>query len=1369
MRRGKRNVSPGVRHATSMAIVAALVAGGLALQTTPARGQALADYTAAPPFIDNVVKPNVFILLDNSGSMNFHTYAGAFSPTEDYTGLFDHAECYKYNATDEKFEPDPSANPDPMPAGGWTCQGNVTYEWSGNLLNYVAMRRFDIVKQALTGGVCTNMTPDGCMQVVGEQSFTQYQYIRRQSMSASLAEHRIPESIRPSSGDVHFYTMGTDTAIAGTFCVDAGSTVQLIQDDLNTLKHATTCSDGSDGYTETLYRIKIDLLAPAPPGIIQQVGSRVRFGLFLLHPKEGGYVAAEPGQGTTATLNAINNSEALQSTPMTETLVDGLRYLAQVGPPLIDPDAYTLGDPTRDPYYFAEAGGTVECCKTFVLSFSDGQTSNDQTVPAWIQDYGHAGHGPHCIAVDGSGDPDYNGVCANPDHHKTNYNSGSHFLDDVAYYGHVTDLRPSGNLKGFGDAGNDIPGMQNITVYSFYAFGFIGGRELSMKVAKNGGFEDKDNDGLGPNGENTPNLVEEWDRLNNITGAEGADGLPDTFYEASDPRDMRDMLVAALGSIIKRSGAGSSASVLASSSTGEGAVFQSFFRPSTVEGAKEVRWTGFTQGLFLDAFGNLREDTNGDGRLVYKDDNILEMFFDDDETSETYREVVVERYEDSDGNGLKDAALQKVLLQDVDALWEAGDILAGTAASARNIYTWIDQDHDGLVDGGEQIEFTTANKTDLSPYLRGAAATFTDENIIKFIRGEQVAGMRDRELSGDVWKLGDIIHSRPIVAGPPAQRYDLIYGDTSYTAFLQKYKERRQVVYVGANDGMLHAFNAGFFHRGDDPGTTGADQVEHGYFTTTQSGVTNTPPLGEELFGFIPQELLPHLKWLTRPDYSHVYYVDLTPKITEARIFTPDADHPNGWGTILMGGFRLGGSCGNCPLGKGQTMEVVADFNNDGDTVDADDTRQFYSAYFVLDITNPESSDYPKLLWSFTSPDLGFATTTPSMLRVNPSASSVTDDTNAKWYMVVGSGPTDYEGQSAQAGKLFAIDLEQGPGAGNSLVTTMTADSLDAFLADPVVVDRDFDYRVDAAYMGSVIHDGSLPWRGKLYRLTMNSCAAPCSPDNWGIADGSDRQPTELLDEFPATGPKKELGPVGASPSVALDDASNLWVFAGTGRLFDSSDQNDTARQYMVGVKDHVLNGLCTQSTRTNCHADDLLDVSGAEVCVIGVGDCGQGGGTDQVTGVTGATDFPSLVNLVKAKDGWVTSLGAANSGERSLSRPLVFGGLVIFPTFLPTGDFCAPEGESYLYVLYYKTGSAYSSPVIGTKASGGNETVNRATSLGKNIASQAVVHVGHGGSGGKSTAFLQKSSGEVTKIEFNSTGAVAIVSRFVTWYDVRQ
>ncbi|MEK6525845.1 MAG: hypothetical protein AABZ22_03140, partial [Nitrospirota bacterium] len=199
------------------------------------------------------------------------------------------------------------------------------------------------------------------------------------------------------------------------------------------------------------------------------------------------------------------------------------------------------------------------------------------------------------------------------------------------------------------------------------------------------------------------------------------------------------------------------------------------------------------------------------------------------------------------------------------------------------------------------------------------------------------------------------------------------------------------------------------------------------------------------MWGFIPYELLPQLQWLTRTDYMHVYYVDLKPKVTDARIFTPDADHPNGWGTILIGGFRMGGSCKACTAGTGAPEMKV----NIGGT-----DRYFYSAYFVLDVTNPEAD--PKLLWSFSYQDLGLTTSYPAVVRVNPSGSAKTDNTNAKWFLVVGSGPTDYAGTSSgQESRLFAVDLKTGPkdGAGSNLFTEFKRGDAKAFMGDLISLD----------------------------------------------------------------------------------------------------------------------------------------------------------------------------------------------------------------------------------------------------------------------------------------------------------------------------
>ncbi len=119
-----------------------------------------------------------------------------------------------------------------------------------------------------------------------------------------------------------------------------------------------------------------------------------------------------------------------------------------------------------------------------------------------------------------------------------------------------------------------------------------------------------------------------------------------------------------------------------------------------------------------------------------------------------------------------------------------------------------------------------------------------------------------------VWKLGDSIHSTPTIVAAPRARYDLIYGDSTYNAFYQQYRSRRQVLYIGANDGILHAFNAGFYHKGDNPAT--ATVVEHGWFTNTPTDNSSSVKLGDELWGFVPHQLLPQLQWLAQGPTIHM-------------------------------------------------------------------------------------------------------------------------------------------------------------------------------------------------------------------------------------------------------------------------------------------------------------------------------------------------------------------------------------------------------------------------------------------------------------------------------------------------------------------
>ncbi|MFP5394494.1 MAG: PilC/PilY family type IV pilus protein, partial [Gammaproteobacteria bacterium] len=88
--------------------------------------------------------------------------------------------------------------------------------------------------------------------------------------------------------------------------------------------------------------------------------------------------------------------------------------------------------------------------------------------------------------------------------------------------------------------------------------------------------------------------------------------------------------------------------------------------------------------------------------------------------------------------------------------------------------------------------------------------------------------------------LGDIVRSSPLIVGAPSASI----GDQGYAEFYERMRQRRATVYVGANDGMLHAFDVA---------------------------------TGRERFAYIPAALLPALPALTQPGYQHRAYVDGSP------------------------------------------------------------------------------------------------------------------------------------------------------------------------------------------------------------------------------------------------------------------------------------------------------------------------------------------------------------------------------------------------------------------------------------------------------------------------------------------------------------
>lgn len=189
-------------------------------------------------------------------------------------------------------------------------------------------------------------------------------------------------------------------------------------------------------------------------------------------------------------------------------------------------------------------------------------------------------------------------------------------------------------------------------------------------------------------------------------------------------------------------------------------------------------------------------------------------------------------------------------------LWEASEVLP--AHGSRNILTWKPST------GG--VAFQWANlSTDQQAALGGLST------LVSYLRGDaSMEGTWRRRSS----KLGDIINSDPVFVAAADYGYEALPSGTpgadTYRTFVNGTKRTRtKMLYVGANDGMLHGFRA-------------SD--------------------GVELLAFIPNEAIVNqgLANLKEPTYSHRYYVDGSP-------FAGDAYLNSAWKTVLVGGMGAGG------------------------------------------------------------------------------------------------------------------------------------------------------------------------------------------------------------------------------------------------------------------------------------------------------------------------------------------------------------------------------------------------------------------------------------------------------------------------------
>ncbi|MEN9865841.1 MAG: hypothetical protein RL748_1431 [Pseudomonadota bacterium] len=190
-------------------------------------------------------------------------------------------------------------------------------------------------------------------------------------------------------------------------------------------------------------------------------------------------------------------------------------------------------------------------------------------------------------------------------------------------------------------------------------------------------------------------------------------------------------------------------------------------------------------------------------------------------------------------------------LTDAGIRWDAANLLPLPAN--RNIITYNPTSKTG-------VPFQYANMT------AGQKTAVGDSDVVDYLRGSDAKEVSKNGIYRNrATKLGDIVNSSPIYV----HRLDHGYGgQAGYSAFLASKTTRNPMVYVGANDGMLHGFDAA---------------------------------TGVETFAYVPNSVYPFLKSLTSITYEHHYFVD--GKLNEGDAYDTGNSR---WRTLLAGSTGAG-------------------------------------------------------------------------------------------------------------------------------------------------------------------------------------------------------------------------------------------------------------------------------------------------------------------------------------------------------------------------------------------------------------------------------------------------------------------------------
>ena len=336
---------------------------------------------------------------------------------------------------------------------------------------------------------------------------------------------------------------------------------------------------------------------------------------------------------------------------------------------------------------------------------------------------------------------------------------------------------------------------------------------------------------------------------------------------------------------------------------------------------------------------------------------------------------------------------------------------------------------------------------------------------------------------------------------------------------------------------------------------------------------------------------------------------------------------------------------------------------------------------FALNVTDPttfsEANADDIVLWEFDStddPDLGYTYSRPQIALAN----------DGNWVAVFGNGYNDTGDGEA---KLFIVKIEAGvdgswdTGDYIELTTGSGDPSNRNGMGTPALVDVDGNGTVDRVYGGDLF--------GQLWAFDLSDT----STASWGVAGGTPLFTTinnEPITAKPTT---------ARHPSVASGSANspNLMVYFGSGQYLVDGDKTTTDNNYFYGVWDK---GAASGNITSTSLVEQTYDSSFAPARVL----------TNNPVNYLGSTP----------DRGWYISL--PDTGERSVTNPVVRGKAVFFNSFVPNSDPCSIGGYGYRFAVDLASGSSPPETTIDSNEDGVVDENDQVTNNSGQVAEVAAI-----------------------------------------------